>query len=74
MTKQHNLIDDLNDAVATKNLGRRAEMLRRIAGLFVSGSGEFTGEQVALFDDVMGRLVNETTALRRRDSLWPVGD
>jgi len=65
MTGRRNLIDDLDDAVATKNLGRRAEMLRRIADLFVSGSMKFTGEQITLFDDVMGRLVNEIDSSAR---------
>ena len=65
MTARRNLIDELADAVAAKNIGRRAEMLRRIADLFVSGSAKFTGDQIALFDDVMGRLVDEIDSSAR---------
>src|SRR5712671_3420839 len=35
------------------------EVLQRITDLFVNNAKNFTSEQVALFDDVMGRLVKE---------------
>src|SRR4030088_128077 len=35
------------------------EVLQRITDLFVNNAKNFTTEQVALFDDVMGRLVKE---------------
>jgi uncharacterized protein (DUF2336 family) len=59
MDAQRNLIDRLEEALAHKDIGRRAETLRRVTDLFVSGSGRFTGDQVALFDDVMSRLAAE---------------
>ena len=59
MTPQENLIDQLEDALARSDIGRRAETLRRVTDLFVSGSGKFSGEQIALFDDVMSRLLEQ---------------
>ena len=56
---QQSLIDELESVVTNRNIGSRADVLRRITDLFVIGSGQFDGEQRALFDEVMGRLVGE---------------
>lgn len=56
---QQTLIDDLEHVIADKNIGDRAAMLRRVTDLFVVTSGQLSDEQVALFDDVMGRLLDE---------------
>jgi uncharacterized protein (DUF2336 family) len=53
------LIDELEAAISRKNIASRAEILRRITDLFAAGSANFGSEQTSLFDDVMGRLVNE---------------
>ena len=53
------LVDELEAAIQQKNIGTRAEILRRITDLFVAGSDHFDGEQMSLFDDVMGRLLTE---------------
>src|SRR5437879_5182278 len=65
MTARTSLIVDLEDAVQRGSPERRAETLRRITDLFLGSADRFTGEQVALFDDVMGRLIDriETRAL-----------
>src|ERR1700730_18695089 len=65
MTARTSLIVDLEDAVQRGAPVRRAEALRRITDLFLGSADRFTGEQVALFDDVMGRLIDriETRAL-----------
>jgi uncharacterized protein (DUF2336 family) len=59
MAAHQTLIDELEGVVADKDIGDRAAMLRRVADLFVVASGKLSGEQVALFDDVMGRLLEE---------------
>jgi len=59
MLAHRNLIDDLEVAISAKNLGRKAEILRRVADLFVSGSAAFSNDHIALFDDIMDRLVRE---------------
>jgi uncharacterized protein (DUF2336 family) len=62
---QRNLIDELNNAVAANNVGRRAEMLRHVADLYVAGSAQLASDQIALFDDVMGRLIAEIDTAAR---------
>src|SRR4029077_13350213 len=65
MTARTSLIGDLEAPVQRVSPDRRAEALRRITDLFLGSADRFTGEQVALFDDVMGRLIDriETRAL-----------
>jgi uncharacterized protein (DUF2336 family) len=53
------LIDDLEDALAETDVTQRAEVLRRVTELFSAGSEGFSAEQVALFDDIMCRLIEE---------------
>jgi uncharacterized protein (DUF2336 family) len=65
MTARNSLIVDLEDAIQRGSPERRAETLRRIADLFLVSAAQFTSEQVALFDDVIGCLIDriETRAL-----------
>ena len=56
---QQSLVYDLEHIIAGKNIGDRAAMLRRVTDLFVVASDKLSDEQVALFDDVMGRLLEE---------------
>ena len=65
MTVPKNLINELEDAISHKDIARRAETLRRLTDLFVLGSAKFTGEQIALFDDVMRRLLDEVETSAR---------
>jgi uncharacterized protein (DUF2336 family) len=59
VTAQQNPIADLEDVLASMEIGRRAEAFRRVADLFASGATQFSGDQVALFDDIMSHLVAE---------------
>jgi uncharacterized protein (DUF2336 family) len=65
MTAQSSLIVELEDAIQRGSADRRAETLRRVADLFLGSADQFSGEQVALFDDVIGALIDriETRAL-----------
>ncbi len=63
--EHENLIDQLEEVIAGKNIGHRAMMLRRVTDLFVLGSGRLSDEQIALFDEVMGRLVEEIDGAAR---------
>jgi uncharacterized protein (DUF2336 family) len=65
MKPHPNLIDELESTVAAKDIRRRAEMLRRVADLFDTGSARFSGDQIALFDDVMTRLLDEIDVAAR---------
>ncbi len=59
MNAQENLIEQLEGMLASKDLSRRAEVLRSVTDLFIHGSGRFTDDQVDLFDEVMGKLVED---------------
>jgi uncharacterized protein (DUF2336 family) len=65
MSVPKSLIRELEEAIAQKDIGRRAETLRRLTDLFVSDSSSYTGEQVALFDEIMQRLIEEVDVAAR---------
>jgi uncharacterized protein (DUF2336 family) len=65
MHAQHSLLEQLEEAVAQKDIRYRAETLRRLTDLFLAGAGTFSVEQVALFDEVLGRLVEEIDVTAR---------
>jgi uncharacterized protein (DUF2336 family) len=56
------LLPELEDVVQHGSAEKRAETLRRITGLFLNGATAFSDEHVALFDDVMGCLIEEIEA------------
>jgi uncharacterized protein (DUF2336 family) len=56
---QEDLIEQLEQAFAHSDMRQRAETLRRVTDLFVFNAGSFSDEQIELFDEVMGRLVEE---------------
>jgi uncharacterized protein (DUF2336 family) len=62
---QTGLIDQLEDAFGSKDLARRAEVLRKVTDLFVLKSGTFSEDQIALFDTVMGRLLDSIESAAR---------
>lgn len=59
MIANQSLVDELEAAIASSDIGRRAAILRRVADLFASTSFSLSNEQTALFDDVMHQLVDE---------------
>ncbi|HEX2538448.1 MAG TPA: DUF2336 domain-containing protein [Pseudolabrys sp.] len=50
------LIDELNDAVAAGDAKRRLRIMLRIADLFAAGARNYSGQQIAVFDDVLQEL------------------
>jgi uncharacterized protein (DUF2336 family) len=56
-TPQGGLIDQLESALGDRDLGRRAEVLRKVTDLFVLRSGSFSEDQIELFGTVMGKLL-----------------
>jgi uncharacterized protein (DUF2336 family) len=56
---QEDLIEQLEQAFTHSDMRQRAETLRRVTDLFVFNARRFTDEQIELFDEVMGRLVQE---------------
>jgi uncharacterized protein (DUF2336 family) len=59
MAEQAGLLDELEHILARQDIGRRADALRRVTDLFVAASSRYSDEQIALFDDVMSRLIAE---------------
>src|ERR1017187_5189901 len=53
------LLPELEEVVQHGSAERRAETLRRITSLFLEGAAGFNDEHVALFDDVIGCLIEE---------------
>jgi hypothetical protein len=51
------LIDELEDAITKQNLHQRAAVMRRVTDLFILNGAGFSEDHVAMFDDVMSRLV-----------------
>ncbi|MEA2910461.1 MAG: hypothetical protein QOJ15_2542, partial [Bradyrhizobium sp.] len=61
------LIDELEAAVASKDLRRQSQMMRRVTDLFTTSHGLAKPEQAALLDDVMSRLVSVVDASVRAE-------
>jgi len=56
------LLPELEDVVQNGSAEKRAETLRRITSLFLDGAPAFKDEHVAVFDDVIGYLIEEIEA------------
>ena len=56
------LLPELEDVVQHGSAEKRAETLRRVTTLFLDGAPSFNAEHVALFDDVIGCLIEEIEA------------
>jgi len=65
MDPQASLLEQLEDVFASKDLARRAGILRKVTDLFVLSSGTFSEDQVALFDTVMGKLIENIESAAR---------
>lgn len=56
MSADLSFIPELERAIANGSSERRSQILQRITDLFVLGSARFSDDDIALFDDVIGRL------------------
>jgi uncharacterized protein (DUF2336 family) len=56
MTPLPNLIDEIEDALASRTEDKREAALWRITDLFIEGSDTYHEDHITLFDDVIGRL------------------
>ncbi len=59
MSVPASLLPELEDVVQHGSAEKRAETLRRITSLFLDGAPRFNDSHVALFDDVIGCLIEE---------------
>ena len=67
MLSRASLIDELEDAIASVSDEKRVSMLRRVTDLFTYGAEQLSDEQIALFDDVIGRLAEDMEAKARTE-------
>src|SRR3569623_2692316 len=51
------IIDEVESAIRNGSAEKGMETARRVADLFLSSAGHFNDEQIALFDDVLARLI-----------------
>jgi len=56
-TATQSLILELDAALSTATNHRQLEILRRVTDLFIIGAGKYNDEQIAIFDDVIARLI-----------------
>src|SRR6516165_9714681 len=71
------LIPELEEVVRHGSATRRAEMLRRITGLFADGAARFNDDQIELFGQVLNRLSGDLDAKARIElahRLAPIGN
>jgi uncharacterized protein (DUF2336 family) len=59
MSVPASLLPELDQVVQHSSAEKRAKTLRRVIGFFLDRAGAFNAEQIALFDDVIGRLIKE---------------
>ena len=59
MGAEFSLVSEIDSALAHGSPGRRAEILRRVTDLFITGADELSDQQIELFDDVIMRLAAE---------------
>ena len=62
MSVPASLLPELEDVVQHGSAEKRAETLRRITTLFLDGAPSFRAQHIALFDDVIGCLIEEIEA------------
>jgi uncharacterized protein (DUF2336 family) len=65
MAMPKTLVDELEDSIAYKDIGKRADVLKRVTDLFVVNSEQLPDEHLALFDEVMVKLVAEVDIAAR---------
>lgn len=59
MAEPSRLIDELDETLTSGSALDRARLLQRITDLYLDGAVHYSDEQVAVFDDVLGRLLRD---------------
>jgi len=62
MPEAQSLIAELDATLRRTSVSRQLEMLRNVTNLFLVSAKYLSGDQIAVFDDVMGRLIEKTEA------------
>jgi len=59
---ERSLFDDLDDVLRTGSSEKRVNMLRQVTDLFLNDADRLNDEQIGVFDDVLGHLINKIEA------------
>jgi len=59
------LIDELESTISSGTVERRIESLWHVTDLFITGAAQYSDDQIAVFDDVIGRLAVQIEAKAR---------
>jgi uncharacterized protein (DUF2336 family) len=57
MPSAQSLIDELDEKLRKSSNSQHLDILRRVTDLFLVGADAYTDEQIAIFDDVISRLI-----------------
>ncbi len=77
MTTTTSLIEDLERALANNDDAQRAEMLSRVTDLFFAGVGQYSADQINLFNGIIARLAAAIEPMARAklaERLAPAAD
>ena len=58
MSAHQSLLGELEDAIQGGSRENRIDTLRRVTDLFLESADKFSEEQIGVFDDVLGHLIN----------------
>jgi uncharacterized protein (DUF2336 family) len=77
MSEARSLIEEYDAAVCRASTSQRLAILRRVTDLFVEGAETYSGDHVAVFDDVFGWLaekVDRPALVELSGRLAPIGN
>jgi uncharacterized protein (DUF2336 family) len=77
MSEARSLIEEYDAAVGLASTSQRLSILRRVTDLFVEGAESYSGDHVAVFDDVFGWLaekVDRPALVELSGRLAPIGN
>lgn len=77
MTEARSLLTELDSTLTTASGERQLSILRKVTDLFLHRSQDYSGDQVAVFDDVICRLIERgehSALLELSTKLAPVGN
>lgn len=77
MSEARALITELDAALSNASDSRQLSILRRVTDLFLDGSENFSNDYVAIFDDVISRLIDKTelpALIELSNRLAPLGN
>jgi uncharacterized protein (DUF2336 family) len=67
MPEPFRLMDELDETLASGSTPSRTRLLQRVTDLYLDGAVHYSDEQIALFDDVLGRLLSDIEESAKRE-------